>query len=70
MNWQNGRARLGGWLGHIWQHYQARGEQEMLSSGRQRIMSSRLPIRLFDRPKAIARCSMTLLPAPWSTAKR
>ena len=30
MNWQNGRARLGGWLGHIWQHYQARGEQESL----------------------------------------
>ncbi|WP_319587702.1 hypothetical protein [uncultured Desulfobulbus sp.] len=28
MKWQNGRDRLGGWLGHIWQHYQDRGEQE------------------------------------------
>lgn len=30
MNWKNRGGRLGGWLGPIWQHYQARGEQESL----------------------------------------
>jgi len=30
MNWQNGGARLGGWIGTLWQHYTTRDEGDTL----------------------------------------